>query len=394
MKSYQSAKRNGMALERKGRRAVLEELRREIQEDEQVLGGTEVPEEDGLMRERATHPVAAAHTEENSHSPDDGLSLYLNQIGSIPLLHRRQELEQVTRLDIARRRYRHAAFWNGGMLAQVIDTFERARSGELSLDRVIDVVPSLGLTGERIRKRLPRQFGRLRRLHQEAAFTFEQLLRARTQAERSALRRALRRLLCLGARLAEGLSPRTELVDSWAEETQRQAARVQAGEAGREVQRSGLLEEQGSPPAVGLHVERGRRPLRRGQLPLLLAAPARRCLLAGHVGAEVEGRVELLLGHAVTSQSSCSTPSYRSRQSVENRALFDVNELASQYGVHPALIHGWKNPSTPLPASPSTCAAPGPPKQTPFPFRSARRRDWRVQKLKKARWGQLLPVPK
>jgi RNA polymerase primary sigma factor len=227
MKSYQNAKRNGTAPERKDRPVALEELGGEIQEDEQVLNSTGVPEEDDLVTESATHPVTAARTEGNSHSPDDGLSLYLNQMGSTPLLQRRQELELATRLDVARRRYRHAAFWNWGVLAQAIDTFERARSGELSLDRVIDVVPSLGLTGEGIRKRLPRQLGGLRRLRQEAALTFEQLLRARSQAERSALRGALRRQLRLGVRLAEGLSPRTELADSWAEEVQRQAARVQ-----------------------------------------------------------------------------------------------------------------------------------------------------------------------
>ena len=121
MKSYQNAKRNGTAPERKDRPVALEELGGEIQEDEQVLNSTGVPEEDDLVTESATHPVTAARTEGNSHSPDDGLSLYLNQMGSTPLLQRRQELELATRLDVARRRYRHAAFWNWGVLAQAID---------------------------------------------------------------------------------------------------------------------------------------------------------------------------------------------------------------------------------------------------------------------------------
>jgi RNA polymerase primary sigma factor len=170
-------------------------------------------------------------------SPDDGLSAYLKQMGSIPLLNRQQELELATRLDITRRRYRHAALWSWGVLAQAVDTFERVHSGELPLDRTIDVVPSLDMTPARIRKRIPRHLGRLRQLCQEAVRVFEQLLRARSQVERSGLRRALRSRLRLGVRLVEELSPRTELVDCWAEALKRKSARMQ--ELVRQVERLG-----------------------------------------------------------------------------------------------------------------------------------------------------------
>jgi RNA polymerase primary sigma factor len=52
---------------------------------------------------------------------------------------------------------------------------------------------------------------------------FAQLLRARSPAGRSGLRRLLREAVCL----VEELSPRTELVDSWAEELKRRSARMQ-----------------------------------------------------------------------------------------------------------------------------------------------------------------------
>jgi RNA polymerase primary sigma factor len=156
-------------------------------------------------------------------------------MGSIPMLNRQQELELATRLDRARGRYQHAALWNWGVLAQAVVTFERVLVGELSLDRTIDVVPSLGRTAEAIQDRLSSHLGRLRRLCREAALGFAQMRRARSQAERQELRRALRRQLRQGVRLAEDLSPRTELVDSWADELQRQSARMQ--ELGQQAER-------------------------------------------------------------------------------------------------------------------------------------------------------------
>jgi RNA polymerase primary sigma factor len=147
-------------------------------------------------------------------------------MGSIPLLDRQQELELATRLDRARRRYRRAALWNRDVLARAVDTFERVHRGELLLDRTIDVVPSLGLTAEQIRKRLPDHLGRLRQLEQETALATEQMLRADSETERSELLRAVRQGLCRGIRLIEELSPSTALVDAWTEEVRRQAPLV------------------------------------------------------------------------------------------------------------------------------------------------------------------------
>ena len=55
-------------------------------------------------------PAAAA--EEDNHGADDALGLYLRQMGAIPLLNRQQELALAERLELHRRRYRHAALAN------------------------------------------------------------------------------------------------------------------------------------------------------------------------------------------------------------------------------------------------------------------------------------------
>jgi RNA polymerase primary sigma factor len=152
------------------------------------------------------------------------LTLYLKQMASIRMLNRQEERDLAARLDIARRRYRHAALWNWGVLAVAADAFERVRAGECSLDRATEVAPSLGLTAEQIQERLAGHLGRLHRLLREAAIGFRQLRRAHSPARRAGLRRRLR----LAVRLAEDLFPRTDAVESWAEEAQRRSARVQA----------------------------------------------------------------------------------------------------------------------------------------------------------------------
>src|SRR5579871_347396 len=100
-------------------------------------------------------------------APDDTLTNYLQEMGSIPMLNREQERELVMRLDRARERYRHAAFTSAWVLRQVAETFDHIQAGEKSLDRTIDVVPSLARTAADIRPRLARQLGRFHRLFDE-----------------------------------------------------------------------------------------------------------------------------------------------------------------------------------------------------------------------------------
>ncbi|HYT93902.1 MAG TPA: sigma-70 family RNA polymerase sigma factor [Gemmataceae bacterium] len=134
---------------------------------------------------------------------DDALSLYLKQMGTIPLLNRQQEFALAARLERARRRYRRAALSNWTVLEQLIGTFDRVVAGELNLDRIIDVVASLGLDLAAIRGRLLHHLEALRRLWEEAA-----VAQGETPHE---ARRRLRRAV----RLAEELSPRIDLLNDW-----------------------------------------------------------------------------------------------------------------------------------------------------------------------------------
>jgi RNA polymerase primary sigma factor len=142
----------------------------------------------------------------------DSLSIYLKEMGAIPLLGRQEEIELTNRLDRLKRRYRRAALWNWAVLARVAEIFSDIAEGKTPLERSVDVVPGLGITWESIRQRLPKHLARLRRLLEEARADYaagepRRKLAAARRARLGRLRRAVG--------LAEELSPRIELLDAW-----------------------------------------------------------------------------------------------------------------------------------------------------------------------------------
>ncbi|HLJ92797.1 MAG TPA: sigma factor, partial [Gemmataceae bacterium] len=167
-----------------------------------------------------------AADEDSSQSPDDTLGLYLRQMGAIPLLNRKQELELAQRLEIARQRYRHAALSNLYVLSKVVDTFERVQGNELAVDPTIDVVTSLGLSREKILARMPYNLRTLHHILRKACSDFRLLLRAGNAAADHRVRRNLWRKVRKAAILAEELSPRIDLLELWTEELASHATRM------------------------------------------------------------------------------------------------------------------------------------------------------------------------
>jgi RNA polymerase primary sigma factor len=189
------------------------------------------------LQEAATSPFG---NEAPGHEPDplqpaetvlgdsaeaaDVLGLYLQQMGSIPLLNRAEERELTGRLDETKRRFRHAALWSWGSIAQVVGTFERVQAGELILERVIDQLTSLGVTVEAVRERIPHHLRALKKLQHEAAEDFRRAHKARSHTAQHNARMALGRRLRKAVKLAEELAPRIELVETWAKALESQAS--------------------------------------------------------------------------------------------------------------------------------------------------------------------------
>jgi RNA polymerase primary sigma factor len=194
------------------------------------VGGADSPadnERDNLdLHEEEPAGAVLGRDGEDAHGSDDALGLYLRQMGAIPLLNREQELALARRLERARQRFRRAALFSWDVLTWVADTFECVQAGQLALDPTIDVVASLGLTRERILARLPHNLRTLRHLLEAAATDFRDLLRASSAAARARLRRVLYRKLRKARVLVEELSPRTELLERWAEQLRGRAAKM------------------------------------------------------------------------------------------------------------------------------------------------------------------------
>jgi RNA polymerase primary sigma factor len=173
----------------------------------------------------------------SSKTSDDALGLYLKQMGAIPLLSRKQELELAQRLETARMRYRHAALSSRYVLGRVVETFVRIKDGMQALDPAIDVVTSLGLSRERILARIPSHLRALRNVLDRAAADFRLLLRAGGSRARSRQRHQLYRCMRKANHLAGELSPRTELLEFWTKQLQTWSA--QMTEAARQIESCG-----------------------------------------------------------------------------------------------------------------------------------------------------------
>jgi RNA polymerase primary sigma factor len=188
-----------------------------------------------LLEPREAEPAVTEVEELAEEGSNDILTLYLKEMGAIPLLTREQELALAQELEQTRTRYRRAVLFCAAVLARLVETFERVRLGELYLDRVLDVVPSLGLTVARVRARLPQRLPKLRQLLREVerAYRKEQVLK--TPLGRSRARHRRWRLLRRGVALAEGLALRIELLDQWARDVQE---RLEQGVAVPEAQAS------------------------------------------------------------------------------------------------------------------------------------------------------------
>jgi RNA polymerase primary sigma factor len=200
---------------------------------------------------RAAREGAGTADEVVGASASDPFGVYLEQMGAIPMLSRQQEQELTQRLERLRQRYRHAVLCNATVLTRVADLFEHIGAGAASLDRNIDEVPSLELTSERIRSRLPRYPRKLRTLLAQTAEEFRQFLRGRSTIERERRQRAFRSRVLRAAELATELSPRIELLDAWVADLQEHGVRLnellgQSAEGGKEL-RTLMLQLQTTP---------------------------------------------------------------------------------------------------------------------------------------------------
>lgn len=95
---------------------------------------------------------------------DDPVRMYLTQMGEIPLLTRRQEIELAKRIEETRRRFRTKLLENDYVLQEAYKTLRRVHRGELPFDRTVQVSVTDHLEKDQILGRLPHNLNTLKLL--------------------------------------------------------------------------------------------------------------------------------------------------------------------------------------------------------------------------------------
>jgi RNA polymerase primary sigma factor len=144
---------------------------------------------------------------------DDPVRMYLTQMGSIPLLNRKEEIELAKKIEVTRKRFRRRVLECDYALAQVVETLKRVHSNELPFDRTIKVSLTENLEKDKILQRMPHNLKTLEHLLEQNIDDFTKSVDdRRSEEERRFFRRNLKLRRRKAVTLVEELSIRTQRV--------------------------------------------------------------------------------------------------------------------------------------------------------------------------------------
>src|ERR1022692_1551638 len=144
---------------------------------------------------------------------DDPVRMYLTQMGSIPLLSRKEEIELAKKIEVTRKRFRRRVLECDYALSNVVDTLKRVHLNELPFDRTIKVSLTENLEKDKILQRMPHNLKTLERLLEQNIDDFTKSADpARSEEERRFYRRSLKLRRRKAVTLVEELSIRTQRV--------------------------------------------------------------------------------------------------------------------------------------------------------------------------------------
>ncbi|MFO0790748.1 MAG: sigma-70 family RNA polymerase sigma factor [Pirellulales bacterium] len=124
-------------------------------DDEFAVNEDEQPDE--------TLSSVVEHEDELDHLPEEGsleshiddpIRMYLMQMGEIPMLNRADEISSARRIEQTRKRFRYLLLANDFVLQGAVELLEKVHSGELRLDRTIEISVTNTSEKKRTLKRL------------------------------------------------------------------------------------------------------------------------------------------------------------------------------------------------------------------------------------------------
>ena len=157
--------------------------------------------------------IAIVEEESDGRRIDDPVRMYLTQMGSIPLLSRKEEIELAKKIEVTRKRFRRRVLECDYALAQVVDTLKRVHTNELPFDRTIKVSLTENLEKDKILQRMPHNLKTLEHLLEQNIDDFTKSIdERRSEEERRYYRRSLKLRRRKAVTLVEELSIRTQRV--------------------------------------------------------------------------------------------------------------------------------------------------------------------------------------
>jgi len=183
-------------------------------DDDDVVAVAAAQSVDGDVQLDSSDELLSGFDDSESWS-DDPVRMYLTQMGEIPLLTRRQEVELAKRIEETRRRFRTKLLENHYVLLEAFKTLRKVHRGQLPFDRTVQVSVTDHLEKEQILGRLPHNLKTLavllrRNQHDwQTALSKSASSRRRRQAWQSLARRRRR-----AVRLIEELGLRTQRIEN------------------------------------------------------------------------------------------------------------------------------------------------------------------------------------
>jgi RNA polymerase primary sigma factor len=182
----------------------------DVDEREAKGGKAEAEESEADLREL---DMVIVEEESDGRRIDDPVRMYLTQMGSIPLLSRKEEIELAKKIEVTRKRFRRRVLECDYALAQVVDTLKRVHTNELPFDRTIKVSLTENLEKDKILQRMPHNLKTLEHLLEQNVEDFTKSLDPRlSEDERRYYRRSLKLRRRKAVTLVEELSIRTQRV--------------------------------------------------------------------------------------------------------------------------------------------------------------------------------------
>ena len=146
---------------------------------------------------------------------DDPVRMYLTQMGEIPLLTRKQEIELAKRIEDTRQRFRAKLLECNYVIQSAFKVLKRVHAGELPFDRTVQVSVTDRLEKEQILGRLPHNLGTLDVvLKKNARNYFVAVNKKKSKSERVLAWKNLGRGRRRAVRLVEELGLRTQRIES------------------------------------------------------------------------------------------------------------------------------------------------------------------------------------